>query len=89
MSWEDLNQQKGKVDIETKQARYDLCLIVNKTFSTPNGKKCLEYMKHQSIYKMIPTDSDNAIARAAVNNFVLTLMGQIEHAKLGPPKRGD
>ena len=84
-----MNEPLGKVPIEILQKRYELNKMIAVTFKTPNGKKCLEYLKNITIYKLTPTDSESALARAATNNFVLTIMAQIQQAEDGPPKEGD
>lgn len=84
-----MNEPVGKVPIKIQQKRYEINKMIAITFGTDNGKKCLEYLKNITIYKLIPTDGESAIARAATNNLVLTLMGQIEQAEAGPPKEGD
>ena len=94
--WEGLQQGgPAKVPIEVQQAQFELNKIIAKTFSSPNGKKCLEYMKQITIYKKTDGASftlnglPSQIARSAINNFVLDIMHKIKQAEAGPPKEGE
>lgn len=91
--WEGLQQGgPGKVPIEQQQKQFELDKLISVTFGTPNGKKCLEYMKLITIYKKTEGASftlnglPSQIARSAINNFVLDIMNRVERAKAGPPK---
>lgn len=81
-----MNDPVGKVPIEIQRKRYELNKIIHDTFKTDQGKKCLEYLKNITIYRQIPTEGNDPVARAATNNFVLSLMQQINEAEQGPPK---
>jgi len=91
--WEGLQQSEpGKVPIKILQKQFELDKMIAVTFGTPNGKKCLAYMKLITIYKKTEGASftlnglPSQIARSAINNFVLDIMNRIERAKEGPPK---
>ena len=86
-----MNDSVGQVPYKIQQAQYEINIMLAKTFSTPMGKKTLEYMKQMTINKKTPLDRFTVngqpmlTAEAAVGNFVLDIIQKIDQSKEGPP----